>query len=134
MDTITRAQARAQGRKRFFTGEPCRKGHIAQRYVTTGNCLACLAAANENWRTDQSRELTGARRKLFQVRAHPDDHAALFALAQALALDRGVVLAAPASVEPPRTRSREQIQQDRARILGETLALVPDNEPPALGN
>ena len=45
MDTTnlpkTRAEAKAQGAKYYFTGEPCKHGHIAPR-KTKGACLECL--------------------------------------------------------------------------------------------
>lgn len=42
MNTMTRREAHALGLKRFFTGIPCRKGHLAERYVTTNGCVDCL--------------------------------------------------------------------------------------------
>ena len=45
MDTTnlpkTRAEAKATGAKYYFTGEPCKHGHIAPR-KTKGSCLECL--------------------------------------------------------------------------------------------
>ena len=41
-EPCTREEALAQGRKLYFTGQPCKHGHTAPRYVTTGGCLACL--------------------------------------------------------------------------------------------
>ena len=45
MDTTnlpkTRAEAKAQGAKYYFTGEPCKHGHIAPR-KTKGACIECL--------------------------------------------------------------------------------------------
>lgn len=45
MDTTnlpkTRAEAKATGSKYYFTGEPCKHGHIAPR-KTKGACLECL--------------------------------------------------------------------------------------------
>lgn len=35
------AAAKARGEKRYFTGQPCRNGHIAPRLISTGNCVAC---------------------------------------------------------------------------------------------
>jgi len=29
------------GKKRYFTGEPCSKGHIAERFVSNGHCVEC---------------------------------------------------------------------------------------------
>lgn len=47
MDTTnlpkTRAEAKAQGAKYYFTGEPCKHGHIAPR-KTKGACVDCLKA------------------------------------------------------------------------------------------
>lgn len=40
---ITRAEAKARGLKRYFTGEPCKHGHIAERYVADGRCMVCSA-------------------------------------------------------------------------------------------
>ncbi len=39
----TREEARAQGLNRFFTGVACINGHIAERYVSTTNCVQCQA-------------------------------------------------------------------------------------------
>jgi hypothetical protein len=47
MDTTnlpkTRAEAKATGAKHYFTGEPCKHGHIAPR-KTKGACVECLKA------------------------------------------------------------------------------------------
>jgi hypothetical protein len=37
----TRAEAKATGAKHYFTGEPCKHGHIALR-KTKGACIECL--------------------------------------------------------------------------------------------
>jgi len=42
MDIISRADAHAAGKLRYFTGIPCRNGHLAERYVTQGACVDCL--------------------------------------------------------------------------------------------
>ncbi len=39
---ITRADAAANGKKRYFTGVPCKKGHVAERYVKNTACVGCL--------------------------------------------------------------------------------------------
>ena len=38
----TRTEAKAQGARKYFTGEPCAHGHIAARYVK-GVCVVCAA-------------------------------------------------------------------------------------------
>ena len=38
---VTREQAKAQGLTRFFTGNPCKHGHLSQRSTCNGGCLQC---------------------------------------------------------------------------------------------
>jgi hypothetical protein len=41
MQIIGRDEARKRGLKRYFTGEPCLHGHIAERWVSTKDCVEC---------------------------------------------------------------------------------------------
>lgn len=41
MDTITRAEARAQGLTRYYTGKPCKRLHYAERQVSNLTCVEC---------------------------------------------------------------------------------------------
>lgn len=41
MDVITRSQAIEQGLTHYFTGKPCPRGHIAQRFVSSFGCVEC---------------------------------------------------------------------------------------------
>lgn len=36
------AEARRRGSKHYFTGKPCRFGHIAPRYTTNSKCAICM--------------------------------------------------------------------------------------------
>lgn len=38
---ITRSEARALGLKRYFTGKPCKHGHLAEWGTASGACLNC---------------------------------------------------------------------------------------------
>lgn len=50
---ISRKDARAQGLKRYFTGEPCKSGHVSERAVSNGNCLECFRAKQaERYQSD----------------------------------------------------------------------------------
>lgn len=46
MNIISRRDAHAQGLKRFFTGTPCKRGHLTERFVSNGGCAICI-----NWQT-----------------------------------------------------------------------------------
>ena len=41
MEIITRQQAKEQGLARYFTGKPCKHGHIAERYNRSQICCTC---------------------------------------------------------------------------------------------
>jgi len=38
---VTLSDAKAAGLKRYFTGKPCKRGHVAERSVSAKACLAC---------------------------------------------------------------------------------------------
>lgn len=40
-EIISRAEAKARGLTRYFTGKPCKFGHIAERAAAKGVCLEC---------------------------------------------------------------------------------------------
>lgn len=41
LQLISRAQAKAEGRVRYFTGLQCAQGHVAERLTSNGGCLVC---------------------------------------------------------------------------------------------
>lgn len=43
MKITKRSDAIAAGAIRYFTGKPCKRGHVSERLSSTGNCIACLA-------------------------------------------------------------------------------------------
>ena len=45
MDIISREDARKQGLARYYTHEPCNKGHFAERVVHSGICIDCIEGA-----------------------------------------------------------------------------------------
>lgn len=45
---ITRQDALASGLKRYFTGKPCKRGHVAERNALSCFCMEC---SRENERT-----------------------------------------------------------------------------------
>jgi 5-methylcytosine-specific restriction endonuclease McrA len=42
---VTRDQARASGATRYFTGKPCKHGHLGQRTTCNGGCIWCNQAS-----------------------------------------------------------------------------------------
>lgn len=50
---ISRDDAGAAGLKRFFSGVPCKHGHISERLVSCGVCVECNAIHNRKPKTRQ---------------------------------------------------------------------------------
>jgi len=66
---VTLTEARQQGLKYYYTGKPCTKGHIGQRYVTGKCCCICTdeksrSSQNRGYQTQWSRN---QRRKLLDL-------------------------------------------------------------------
>lgn len=124
---MTRAEANAAGKVRYFTGEPCRAGHLAERYVTTGSCVMCQRAASERFRRNAAQAHVAALRGHFSYPLHPDDQAAALAYCQALDLQRGRAPHVPTAAPAPRDEAAvyAQIAAHRERVAG-SLGASPD--------
>ncbi|MFL9943721.1 HNH endonuclease [Paraburkholderia graminis] len=47
---VTRAEAKASGKTNYFTGKPCKYGHVAPRQTVNGMCHACRAIKEPIWK------------------------------------------------------------------------------------
>ncbi len=41
MEIITRQEAKEQGLSRYFTGKPCKRGHVCERFIKSTHCIEC---------------------------------------------------------------------------------------------
>lgn len=67
MEKITRKEAKEQGLQSYFTGVPCKHGHIDERRVVNGQCRECSRLLSKSFyhnnngkekqRTDAKREI-----------------------------------------------------------------------------
>ena len=62
MEVITRQEAIAQGLRHFYTGEPCKRGHMSERYTVNGACAQC------------TKEST--KRRMARIYSDPEEHEA----------------------------------------------------------
>jgi 5-methylcytosine-specific restriction endonuclease McrA len=53
-----RATAIASGLKRYFTGKPCKHGHVSERFTSTGACIEC----DSQWQKANRKPGTGSER------------------------------------------------------------------------
>lgn len=49
-EIITREAAHAQGLKRYYTGVPCKRDHVCERFVANTGCVMC-----QNWGSPKRR-------------------------------------------------------------------------------
>ena len=54
-EVISRRAAIQAGQNKYFTGEPCKNGHIALRYIQSGTCEECIRGATPSPQTDPER-------------------------------------------------------------------------------
>ena len=50
MEVTTRREAIERGLTRYFTGEPCKRGHVAERSVTSAQCRECYKEDKKHYR------------------------------------------------------------------------------------
>jgi hypothetical protein len=72
MEKISRETAVQLGLKRYFTGVPCSRGHISERYAKCSTCVACHRLAMEKYR-ERDPELTRLRNRLYKQRQKARD-------------------------------------------------------------
>jgi hypothetical protein len=53
---FTRKEALAIGYSRYFTGKPCKHGHVAERYTTSRQCTKCNAVRWKNEPIERRRQ------------------------------------------------------------------------------
>jgi hypothetical protein len=72
MEIITRAEAVAKGLRHYFTGKPCRRGHMAPRVLLGGTCGVCTECKKINqadWREDNREQHNSWRKRNPEQRA-----------------------------------------------------------------
>lgn len=61
--------AKQQGLSKFFTGKPCKNGHIAERYVCSKGCVVCAYESEKRYKASNP-ERTTARRQTYRKKNH----------------------------------------------------------------
>lgn len=72
---ISRAEAKAQGLKHYFTGKPCKRGHVAKRYAANETCSVCHDARYKTTEVRaKRREWQATYRKTERHRAYSESY------------------------------------------------------------
>lgn len=59
---ISHKNAKAQGLPFYYTGEPCKHGHIEKRYTCNGTCVACNESQSLKWQGANPEKVAAMRR------------------------------------------------------------------------
>lgn len=51
---LERSEAQKAGLKRYFTGKPCVRGHLSERFVSTHQCCECVAEHKAAFRSTEA--------------------------------------------------------------------------------
>lgn len=115
MKIINLSEAKAAGLTKYFTGKPCKHGHVAERYVGGGACTDCLSVNNgrdpeavERRPAAESRAALAHKLEAIpeqRIRAHLVDVPALQTMATMLCLARDPTLT------PDEVRSRSPVKK-----------------------
>ena len=105
MRIISRPDAAALKAIHYFTGKPCKYGHVARRFVSTGSCTACHSRDQQHARENKRLRAANMKRVPYFAMVPADmtdaEVSALFqvfnALVYAATIDRDVVPQIPTS-------------------------------------
>lgn len=62
----TKREALAIGSKHYFTGKPCKHGHVAKRWTHNGVCEECCRQAGTKWYESHKSDLSRRKQQIVQ--------------------------------------------------------------------
>jgi hypothetical protein len=68
IQVITKADAKAQKLRRFYTGLPCKLGHVAERLTSNGRCVICSRLSVRRSEKRNKKKMLEWRRKRLKIR------------------------------------------------------------------
>lgn len=74
MKIVSRKDAIKQGLKRYFTGKPCKHGHVSVRWTKNRQCLICSRSYSRQYYNDNDEQQR--RNNRLWKRNNPEKHAA----------------------------------------------------------
>ena len=116
MQVHTRSEAIKLGLKKFYTGRPCKAGHLAMRYTMSGSCEKCIA---EHYGKVQ--KLMNDKKALTTVmysNMHPEDAMAANAYIESLIAARKLSEGASTTVATSAPGMTDRIAQIRKDLFG----------------
>lgn len=70
-ELISRKEAKAKGRKFYYTGRNCKRGHVCLRLVSSEMCWQCSLEGRRRWHRDnREKDLRASRRRYYANKAY----------------------------------------------------------------
>lgn len=66
-EIVTRAKAKQLGLKYYYTGKPCKRGHIDERRTTYGGCRQCEREDSNAWKAQNAEHCRQYKRRYSSV-------------------------------------------------------------------
>ena len=66
MEIVTFEDAKARGLGRYFTGKPCKRGHVCDRYVSSYHCVECGNDRDKEWKKNNPEKRNAVQREYAQ--------------------------------------------------------------------
>ena len=87
---VSVAEARASGSKRYFTGKPCKRGHVGPRYLGNSKCVVCSAEGALAWEKKMYLEQPDEMRRRGRARRHADPIGEIIRVARSREKKKGI--------------------------------------------
>lgn len=122
MEIISCQEAKRLGLKYYFTGEPCKNGHISKRRVKKGDCVACNRSGPSAKRKEKRRSQTEAYKERQRAKA-----------SRSYARNREAILArAKLKYTKKRAAILADSDKEQLRLLADKVLAVLEATPPKL--
>lgn len=66
MRVIGREQAKQEGLKRYFTGDPCKWGHVSERMVINARCVQCQRDSEKRRNRENPEQFRAKRKRYYE--------------------------------------------------------------------
>ena len=71
---LTPEQAKCAGRTTYFTGKPCKYGHLSPRWVSTRTCTKCSIDRYKAWSKNNVEKASARKRRWYEANAEKQRH------------------------------------------------------------
>lgn len=66
METVSFTEAKQRGLSKYFTGKPCCRGHVAERYTANKTCVECSFSQATRWKKENLDHCLAKRREWYK--------------------------------------------------------------------